>query len=98
MTEIEEKKYAFDAAVAFSDRYPFTRFMSGKHIDYESALLRRGVNVNVYLIGFGKINQAVFLTSTEVNQFLTAEEGAVLYFRQSGYKKEKDFFGHILSV
>lgn len=73
MTEIEEKKYAFDAAVAFSDRYPFTRFMSGKHIDYESTLLRRGVNVNVYLIGFGKINQAVFLTSTEVNQFLTAD-------------------------
>ena len=62
-------------AVDFIDRYPFTKFMDETQIDYETSLVREDVDINVLLIGFGKTNQQIFLTSVANNQFLTAGEG-----------------------
>lgn len=62
-------------AIDFIDRYPLTQFMTGKQIDYKTSLLRNGVNVNVAMIGFGKTNQQIFLTSVANNQFLVEENG-----------------------
>jgi hypothetical protein len=62
-------------AMDFVDRYPLTQFMTGKQIDYKTSLLRSGVNVNVAMIGFGKTNQQIFLTSVANNQFLVENEG-----------------------
>ena len=62
-------------AVDFVDQYPLTQFMASKQIDYKTSLLRSDVNVNVAMIGFGKTNQQIFLTSVANNQFLTEENG-----------------------
>lgn len=62
-------------AMDFVERYPLTQFMTCKQIDYKTSLLRDGVNVNVAMIGFGKTNQQIFLTSVANNQFLVETEG-----------------------
>lgn len=72
-------------AMDFIDKYPLTKFMSEKQIDYSTSLVRKGVDINVFFIGFGKTNQQIFLTSVANNQFLTEGERdpdlkAVKYF------------------
>ncbi len=62
-------------AVDFIDRCPLALFMNGDQIDYDSSLVRNGVDINVALIGFGQTNQQIFLTSVANNQFLTAGDG-----------------------
>ena len=62
-------------AMDFIDRYPLTQFMTSKQIDYRTSLLRDGVDVNVAMLGFGKTNQQIFLTSVANNQFLTEANG-----------------------
>lgn len=61
-------------AMDFIDRYPLTRFMDGEQIDYETSYVKDGVDINVLLIGFGKTNQQIFLTSVANNQFITGGE------------------------
>ena len=58
-------------AMDFVDKYPFTQFMDEKHIDYQTSLIYQNVNINALLIGFGKTNQQIFMTSIANNQFLT---------------------------
>ena len=55
----EYKKVALD----FADNYPITRFMDKSYIDYNTALVKDNVDVNVILVGFGKTNQQIFLSS-----------------------------------
>lgn len=62
-------------AVDFIDRYPFALFMNGNQVNYETSLVNPDVDINVALIGFGKTNQQIFLTSVANNQFLTKGEG-----------------------
>ncbi len=62
-------------AMDFICDYPFTRFMTGEHIDYSTSCVREGVEINALLIGFGKTNQEIFLTSVANNQFITEGEG-----------------------
>ena len=57
-------------AMDFVDRYPLTQFMTDEQIDYSSSLVKDGVDINVALIGFGKTNQQIFLTSCANNQFV----------------------------
>ncbi len=65
------------SAVDFIDRYPFTKFMDERHLDYETSLVREGVELNAVLIGFGKSNRQIFLTSVANNQFITKGENGV---------------------
>lgn len=64
-------------AMDFIDRYPLTLFMNENQIDYSKSLVKAGVNINFALIGFGRTNQEVFLTSVANNQFLTEREGKI---------------------
>lgn len=59
----------------FVSNYPLTRYMTEEQIDYDSATIKPDVNMNVVMIGFGKTNQQVFLTSVANNQFLTKIDG-----------------------
>ncbi len=54
----------------FADKYPLTKFMTAREIDYDHATVREDVALNVVMIGFGKTNQQVFLTSVADSQFL----------------------------
>lgn len=64
-------------AMDFIDKYPFTQFMDERHIDYQTSLIREGVDINTVMIGFGKTNQQLFLTSVANNQFITRGKSGV---------------------
>lgn len=57
-------------AINFTDNYPFTYFMDDRQIDFATSLIMDEVEVNVCMLGFGKINRQIFLTSVANNQFL----------------------------
>ncbi|MBO5788920.1 MAG: hypothetical protein J6R42_03130, partial [Clostridia bacterium] len=61
-------------AVDMIDRFPFTRFMDDRHIDFDTSLVCGEVDINVALIGFGNTNRQIFLTSVANNQFITQGE------------------------
>ncbi len=80
-------------AIDFIDRYPFTKFMDKKQIDYSTTLLKQNVDINVMLIGFGNTNQQIFLTSVANNQFLTQGQNDNIILKKVNYyvfDKEKD--------
>lgn len=62
-------------ALDFIDRYPFTQFMTEREIDYATATIREGIDLNIFMIGFGKLNESLFLASVSNNQFLTLKDG-----------------------
>ncbi len=57
-------------AIDFIDKYPFAKFLTEEQVDYSTSLIREGVDVNAFLIGFGKTNQQIFLSSVANNQFI----------------------------
>ncbi len=62
-------------AMDFIDRYPLSQFLTEKQLDTESSLIRPEADLNVFMIGFGKTNRQIFLTSVANNQFMTGGEG-----------------------
>ncbi len=64
-------------AMEFVDKYPLTQYMTADHIDYSSATVKPEVDVNVIMLGFGKTNQQLFLTSVANNQFMQLENDKV---------------------
>ena len=58
-------------AMDFIDRYPLALFMNKEQLDFSTSCVREGVDVNMLLIGFGRVNQQIFLTSVANNQFIT---------------------------
>ena len=72
-------------AMDFIDSYPLTAFMDERQIDYENSFIKEGVDINVLLIGFGKTNQQIFLTSVANNQFLTKGENNGVALKQVRY-------------
>lgn len=67
-------------AMDFVDRYPLSRFLDARHVDYTTSLIKKDVGINVCLVGFGKPNQQILLTSIANNQFLTQKERGVGLF------------------
>ena len=61
-------------AMDFIERYPFAKFMDERHIDYQTSLVYKDVNINVFMLGFGKVNRQIFFTSVANNQFLCEGE------------------------
>ena len=78
-------------AVDFVDKYPFTRFMDSKHIDYASSCVKDDVDINAIMIGFGKTNQQIFLTSVANNQFITKGENRVAVEKVKYHLFDKSF-------
>lgn len=62
-------------ALDFANKYPLTRFMTDKQIDYSTSLVRPEVSINVALIGFGRTGSQIFLSTVVNNQFLTEKNG-----------------------
>lgn len=60
-------------AIDLIDKYPLAGFMDESQLNYKTATVKSGVNINMLLIGFGKTNRQIFLTSIANNQFLEAE-------------------------
>ena len=60
-------------AYDFVDKYPLTEFMDDEYIDYDNAVLRDDVDVNVAMIGFGKSSRQLFLTMVACNEFVTKD-------------------------
>lgn len=65
-------------AMDFVDKYPMTKFMTDKQIDTSSATVKSDVNLNMFMIGFGNLNEELFLTSVSNNQFLTEKDGKLV--------------------
>ncbi len=57
-------------AMDFINSYPFALFMDEKQLDYKTSLVKKDVNINAIMIGFGKTAQQIFATSVANNQFL----------------------------
>lgn len=64
-------------AIDFIDKYPFSIFMDEEFIDFSTSLVKNGVDINTFFIGFGKTNQQIFLTSVANNQFITRTENGI---------------------
>lgn len=64
-------------AMDFIDNYPLTRYMDSNHIDYDTAFVKEGVDINVSLVGFGKVNEQIFLSMVANNQFITSVKGKI---------------------
>ena len=62
-------------AIDFVDKYPLTKYMNSNHIDYETATIKKDVNINVSLIGFGRTNQQLFTAMYANNQYITVDGG-----------------------
>lgn len=62
-------KYSL-SAMDFVERFPLTKFMDDRQIDYETSLINPDANINTIIIGFGKRNRQVFLSMIANNQFL----------------------------
>lgn len=80
-TEIMEKGFGTftyinkyqKVAIDFINKFPLTKFMNEKQIDYNTTFIKPNIDINVILIGFGKANSQIFLTSVANNQFLTSD-------------------------
>lgn len=72
-------------AVDFIDNHPMTEFMNDKHIDYATSLLYPDVEINVAIVGFGRVNQQILKTSVANNQFLTKNIDGVLAPKRVNY-------------
>lgn len=69
----------------FIDKYPLTQFMNADEIDYNSGTIKEDVDLNVVLIGYGKTNQQIFLSSVANNQFITFDKNHILIDKQVNY-------------
>ena len=62
------------SAVELIDEYPMTQFLDERHIDYQTSLIKKDVELNVVFVGFGKRNRQAFLTMVANDQFLCEGE------------------------
>ncbi|MDE6200325.1 MAG: hypothetical protein K2M47_00385 [Clostridiales bacterium] len=76
-------------AVEFVDKYPLTRYMTDKHIDYNSGLIKDDVDINVCLIGFGPTNRQVFLRTIGDSQFFTKGKNGIEHKKVHYYVYDK---------
>lgn len=79
------EQIAFD----FVDKYPLTRFMTDKHIDYDCGLVNDGVNVNVIFVGFGPTNRRIFLRTVSDAQFFTRVYGKIKHKKVNYFVYDK---------
>jgi len=78
-------------AMKFIDEHPFTEFMDERHIDYNTSLIKSNVNINVCMVGYGKTNQQIFLTSVANNQFLTKSDGGLTLKKVNYHLFDKNY-------
>ncbi len=72
-------------AMDFIDQYPFARFMTEEHLDYQTALAKEGVDINALFVGFGKTNRQIFTTSIANNQFIEKNAAGDVVIKKVNY-------------
>ena len=72
-------------AIEFIDRYPLTDFLPQSAIDKKTALISPETDINVFMIGFGRTNQQIFLSMVAINQFLSKDENGNTVFKPVNY-------------
>lgn len=77
-------------AINFINKYPFAKFMTEEHIDYNTSLIKEGVKINAILIGFGKTNLQIFSSSVANNQFITEVDGKIGVKKVEYYVFDRD--------
>ena len=77
-------------ALDFIDKYPLAKFMNERQLDYKTALIKKDVNVNVIMIGFGKVNRQILLSSIQNNVFITEENGKIVNKKVNYFIFDKD--------
>ena len=65
-------------ATDFIDKYPITQYMGAEHIDFEHASIKDDLDVGIVMIGFGKTNRQIFLTSVANNRLIGFKDGEVV--------------------
>lgn len=60
--------------IDFIERYPLAFFMDERQIDYKTSLVKKDININFFMVCFGKVSRQIFLTSVANNQFITEGE------------------------
>lgn len=58
----------------FVEKCPLAKFMDERQLDYKTSLIKKDVNINFFMICFGKVSRQIFLTSISNNQFLAEGE------------------------
>ena len=58
-------------AVDFINRYPLTKFMNKNQLNIAESTVNSDVDLNVLMVGFGRVNKQIFLTSVANNQFVS---------------------------
>ncbi len=64
-------------AFEFVRNNPLPTFLSDKEFDFKQSLLKRNVDISVFFVGFGKVNQEIFKAYVSTNQFVTKDEGNI---------------------
>lgn len=72
-------------AMDFIKKYPMTKFMDERHIDYSTATLNDEINLNVYMIGFGNVNKELLNASIANNQYLVKTKDGKLKTKLVNY-------------
>ena len=54
----------------FANDYPLVSLMDNNEIDYDNAVIKPGVKINCYMVGFGKVNKRLFLNLVMDNQMM----------------------------
>lgn len=71
-------------ATDFIDKHPISAYIPKEYIN-EDTTVKESLDINVALVGFGKTNQQIFLTSVANNQFLTRNEDGKVVLKQINY-------------
>lgn len=58
-------------AIDFVLDYPLSEGMNEEQIDFETSLVKEGIDINVIMVGFGDVNQQIFNMYVATNQFIT---------------------------
>ncbi len=66
------------SAIEAIEKHPFSLYLNDEQVNYETACINEGYEINALLIGFGKTNQQFFLTSVANNQFITMKDSRVV--------------------
>ncbi len=72
-------------AIEFIDRYPLTNYLPQSAIDEKTAFIAPETDINVFMIGFGRTNQQIFLSMVAINQFLTKDENGKAVLKPVNY-------------
>ena len=72
-------------AMDFIDKYPFSNFLVQEQVDYSTSLIKCDAGINVFMIGFGKTNRQIFLTSVANNQFVTVGASGKIGLKKVNY-------------